>query len=206
MSFCYPEKVMEWNSTTTVDPRVRRTHLLLQQGLEGLIKKKEFDEISVQDITDAATLNRATFYDHYPDKYALLECMVAHRFTEVLEARGVRFDGGCSSALRAMVLGVCDYLATMPRKDATEEIRMQPHMEAAVISVVTRFIFEGMEKHPPPGEVPTSMLAATLSGAIFGAAKDWVGHQHRCSSEEMADKVMKLLEPIFTAAYEGVSV
>ena len=66
----------------TIDPRVRRTRRLLQQALENLLKTKGFEELSVQDIADAATVNRATFYDHYPDKFALLECMVAGRFNE----------------------------------------------------------------------------------------------------------------------------
>jgi AcrR family transcriptional regulator len=186
-----------------IDPRVKRTHLLLRQALEELLKKKEFDKISVQDITDAATLNRATFYDHYPDKYALLECMVAHRFTDLLEVRGVRFDGGCGSALRAMVLGVCDYLAGMPGQELKQT--MQPHMEGAVISVVTQMIRAGMEQHSPPTGVSSSMLAAILSWAIFGAAKDWVRNPDRCPSEAMADRVMTLLGPVFSAAYAGVA-
>ena len=60
-----------------VDPRIRRTRELLDQALENLLKTKEFDRISVQEIADAATVNRATFYDHYTDKFALLECLVA---------------------------------------------------------------------------------------------------------------------------------
>ena len=97
-----------------LDPRIRRTRLLLQQALGKLLETKEFDKISVQDIAEAATVNRATFYDHYTDKFALLECMVGTRFGELLAARGVRFDGGCSSALRAMIQGVCDYLVDRP--------------------------------------------------------------------------------------------
>ena len=197
---------MDEKLTGSVDPRVKRTHLLLRQALEKLLNEKDFDKISVQDITETATLNRATFYDHYPDKYALLECMVAHRFTDLLEARGVRFDGGCGSALRAMVLGVCDYLAKMPGQELKPEMRIEPHMEAAVISVVTRMILAGMEKHSPPSGVPSSMLAAILSWAIFGAAKDWVRNPERCPSEVMADQVMTLLGPLFSAAYEGVPV
>ena len=54
-----------------VDPRIRRTRQLLQQALAKLLETKEFEKISVQDITEAATLNRATFYDHYGDKFAL---------------------------------------------------------------------------------------------------------------------------------------
>src|SRR5271168_869564 len=90
-----------------LDPRIQRTRTLLQQALGKLLETKDFEKISVQDIAEAATLNRATFYDHYPDKFALLECMVGGQFHELLAARGVVFDVGCSSALRGLILGVC---------------------------------------------------------------------------------------------------
>ena len=70
------------------DPRIRRTRKLLQGALATLMQAKSFDEISVQDITEAATVNRATFYDHYTDKFALLEALVAGGFHEFLDQRG----------------------------------------------------------------------------------------------------------------------
>jgi len=188
----------------TVDPRIRRTRLLLQDALGNLMIHKEFDKISVQDIAEAATVNRATFYDHYPDKFALLECMVAQRFADLLEARGVTFGGGCASALRAIILGVGEYLASMPRLECERQMQMEPHMEAAIISVVRRMLSDGIESHPPSNGVSPSILAATLSWAIFGAAKDWVRSPDRSSSEAMADQVMSLLAPVFSATYETV--
>src|SRR6202022_4358015 len=100
--------VMAKPSCEILDPRIRRTRHLLQQALEKLMETKEFDKISVQVIADAATVNRATFYDHYADKFALLECMVGSRFHELLAEREVRFDATCASALKAIVLAVCD--------------------------------------------------------------------------------------------------
>ena len=97
--------------TEVLDPRVRRTRLLLQQALDNLLQTQRFEQLSVQDIADAATVNRATFYDHYSDKSALLKSLVDRRFHELLAERCVTFDGTCSSALRGLVLGVCDYLA-----------------------------------------------------------------------------------------------
>jgi AcrR family transcriptional regulator len=194
---------METSCQETVDPRIRRTRVLLQQALGKLLETKEFDKVSVQDIAEAATVNRATFYDHYTDKFALLECMVATRFVELLDARGVRFDGGCSSALKAMVLGVCDYLAGVPGLACERQLQMEPHMEAAVIAVVRRMILDGLEKHPPETGVSPEMLAATLSWAIYGAAKEWLKTPGRCSSEEVAESVMGLVGPVFAAAYAG---
>src|ERR1700752_1154789 len=99
------------------DPRIRRTRQLLQGALRTLMQSKSFDEISVQDITEAATVNRATFYDHYTDKYALLEAMIAGGFHRLLAGRKVRYDGSCPSAPTALILAACDYLALTPSGD-----------------------------------------------------------------------------------------
>jgi AcrR family transcriptional regulator len=178
-----------------IDPRIRRTRHLLQQALETLLETKEFEKISVQDITDAATLNRATFYDHYPDKFALLECMVARQFHGLLEERGVKFDGTCLSALRALVLGVCDYLAGVPGTERQRQ--MEPHMESAVVAVVRQMILEGLKQHPPERAACLEMIAATASWAIYGAAKEWARMPKRGPSEEIVDTVMMLVLPIF---------
>src|ERR1700752_1020493 len=96
-----------------LDPRIRRTRRLLQDALQKLLEKKEFDDISVQDIAEAATVNRATFYDHYNDKFALLECMIASRFRELMTERCVAFDGTCGSTLRNMLLALGEYLVQL---------------------------------------------------------------------------------------------
>jgi hypothetical protein len=43
------------------DPRVKRTRQLLQRAFVDLIHEKSFEAITVQDIAERATLNRATF-------------------------------------------------------------------------------------------------------------------------------------------------
>lgn len=45
----------------------------LHQALFSLCEKKPFSKISVKEITEAADLNRQTFYYYYPDKEALLK-------------------------------------------------------------------------------------------------------------------------------------
>jgi AcrR family transcriptional regulator len=170
--------------------------MLLQQALGKLLETKEFEKISVQDIAEAATLNRATFYDHYPDKFALLECMVAGRFHELLAARGVVFNAGCGSALKGIILGVCDYLAGMPRLECERQRQMEPHLESSVIAVVRRLLLNGLKQHRAASTVPAEMAATTASWAIYGAAKEWVHTPQRCASEEIVEMVMLLVSPI----------
>src|SRR6202034_1599959 len=98
------------SATETSDPRIVRSRRMLIEALVRLLIHKEFEDISIQEIADEATLNRATFYLHYPDKNALLQAMTAARFGDLIARRGLSFTD-CDGALRAIALGVCDYLA-----------------------------------------------------------------------------------------------
>ena len=49
------------------------TKKAIASGLKELTKKKSFDKITIQDITDICGLNRQTFYYHFQDKYELVD-------------------------------------------------------------------------------------------------------------------------------------
>ncbi len=178
------------------DPRVQRTRKLLQSALGKLLKEKGLEDISVQDIADAATLNRATFYDHYNDKFALLECMVGSRFNELLAERGVCFDRACAGGLGAMVLGICDFLKESLGTECEHKGQLEPHLESAVVAVVRKLILEGLKRHPSERNISPEMVASTVSWAIFGAAKEWIRTPNRCSPDEIVETVTKLVAPI----------
>ncbi|MBK7894078.1 MAG: TetR/AcrR family transcriptional regulator [Candidatus Promineifilaceae bacterium] len=55
-----------------MDRRVKRTRNLLGKALLELVQEKKYDQITIQEITDRADLNRATFYLHYGSKEELL--------------------------------------------------------------------------------------------------------------------------------------
>lgn len=54
------------------DRRIPRTRQLLRDALVSLILERGYEAVTVQDITERANLNRATFYLHYRDKDDLL--------------------------------------------------------------------------------------------------------------------------------------
>lgn len=51
-----------------VDPRIRRTNKYLRDALIALLKEKDANSITIQEITEKADLTRGTFYLHYQDK------------------------------------------------------------------------------------------------------------------------------------------
>src|ERR1700758_3121782 len=129
------------------DPRMRRTRQLLQGALLQLLGSKSFDEISVQDITEAATVNRATFYDHYTDKFALMEAMIAGGFHELLHERQLRYQTGCPAALQAVIQATCDYLVQAHSSgECGRQTAFAPLMDAAVAKAIQRLLIEGYQR------------------------------------------------------------
>lgn len=188
-----------------LDPRIRRTRGLLQDALRKLLEEKEFDKISVQDITEAATLNRATFYAHYADKFALLAEMTRVNFLKLLEQRNVLFDGTCATAFHPIILAVCDYLTELQGSHSFNQHQFEPFVEATIIDQVREVLLDGYRRYPSERTVPAEMIAAAASWAIYGAVKQWVSTPDRAPAEEFVSVAAELVRPILMAGTVSAS-
>ncbi len=189
------------------DPRIRRTRKLLQGALGALLQSKSFDEISVNDITEAATVNRATFYDHYTDKFALLEALVAGGFHEFLHERHVRYDAGCPAALGAIILATCDYLTQVHSAGACDrQTAFEPLMDAAIVTAIRRLLMEGLRRAQHPSGLPIDMVAAAASAAICAAVKQWLSMPERPAAQAMVPQMLELVLPILDAGVTAGSL
>jgi AcrR family transcriptional regulator len=186
------------SATEATDPRILRSRRMLMDSLARLLTKKEFEDISVQEIADEATLNRNTFYLHYPDKSALLQAMTESRFRDLIERRGISFTD-CNGALRAVALGVCDYLAEItncPVKGALIPL------EGSIIPVVEGVFMEGVAHHAIAPGLDPALMATTAAWAVFGAARRWHQTPDRIPAEEMAAKIETIVKPVFLNSFQ----
>ena len=181
------------NAAEATDPRILRSRRMLMDALAKLLSKKEFDDISIQEIADEATLNRATFYLHYPDKSALWRAMTDVRFRDLLERRGISFTD-CDGALRAIALGVCDYLTEST--SCPGQLARIP-LEGSIIPVVEGMFKEGIARHAMAPGIDVALLATTAAWAVFGAARCWFQTPDRIPAEEMAAKIETMVKPVF---------
>jgi AcrR family transcriptional regulator len=180
----------------STDPRVLRSRQMLMEALLRLLGRKEFEDISIQEIADEATLNRATFYLHYADKNALLQAMTAARFRDLIARRGLSFTN-CDGALRAIALGVCDYLAETT--GCPSQLTKMP-LEGSIIPVVEGIFLEGAARHETAHGVDPALLATTAAWAVFGAARRWYQTPDRIPAEEMAARIEAMVKPILLSA------
>ena len=188
------------------DPRIRRTRKLLQGALGNLMQTKSFDEISVQDITEAATVNRATFYDHYTDKFALMEAMVAGGFHELLFERQLRYESGCPAALGAIIQATCDFFAQAHSGgECDRHTAFQPLMDAAIVKAIQRLLMDGLQRAQPPVSYSPELIAAAVSAAIGGGVKQWLSMPERLPVKNVVAQLQLLILPMLDAGSRAES-
>ena len=178
----------------STDPRVARSRSMFMESLAKLMKSKDFEEISIQEIADEAKLNRATFYLHYNDKTALLEELTAARFRDLVLMRGLTFSG-CDGGIRAIALGVCDYFHEAGCPGQIDKLPFG----SSIIRAIEAIFREGSRSYQVPSHVDPEMLGTAAAWAIFGTARRWFQDPNRSRAEEMASRIEDTLKPIFTA-------
>jgi AcrR family transcriptional regulator len=68
-----------------VDRRITKSQKAIKEAIIELMSEKSFDDITIQDISDRANVNRGTIYLHYSDKYDLLDKLMEEHINELRE-------------------------------------------------------------------------------------------------------------------------
>lgn len=72
-----------------MDLRIKRTRKSIKEAYSALRRKKPIEKISVTELSQLAGINKATFYLHYSDIYALASEMEDEAIDEILSETGV---------------------------------------------------------------------------------------------------------------------
>ena len=178
------------------DPRVRRTRKLIVEAFFTLLAEKGFRTLSVQDIAARATVNRATFYLHFEDKYALMDWVVRNMFREALTRRLGPVSRLSLDNLRLLVVTVCELLSQYHGHCAPRDRNVEPPVEVKAQEELAAFLLAWLQQVPlAKGDADRTRetTALLLSWAIFGAGVEWSSGDHRCSVEEWAREVVGIL-------------
>lgn len=180
-----------------LDPRARRTRRLIQQAFKALLNEKPFNAITVQDITERAEINRATFYDHFPDKYALMEDFCHELFRDVLERHHLDTSTYDEENLRLLLVSTCKFLAQFHVGCALTNNGLLSKFELQIteqLNEVIRTWLMAQSSDDSASERRTHELRATVtSWAIYGAALHWEQHHRQLSLDDHVQQVMPLI-------------
>lgn len=196
-----------------LDRRVQRTRQALRNALLELIQEKDYDSISVEEITQQANLGRATFYLHYKDK----EDLLVDEFNERVNER----------AHIISEIPFADWLPDLETGDQISEFKPAPpllmvfyhvanhadlyrillkneksdrifeRIRKIITQAITEFMQTKVENDPIPIllEVPIDLLAAYFSGALLSCVDWWFERELSYTPEEMTRMFQRLFYP-----------
>ena len=174
-----------------MDLRTQRTRNLILEAFNSLINEKRFESISVQDVANRARINRVTFYDHFPDKYALLDFAVSYTFGQEIEKRTLNACEYTPENFRNLVLAVCEYLSRM-QSDCAQPLQ---NFESLVEGTIKKKLFELLSHwlERLEGRMPVELPATVTTWAIYGLAVFYSHQKKRLPLETFVDEALPLV-------------
>ena len=190
------------SSGARIDPRIIRTRKLLIDAFVQLLAEQPFEAITVADITARATVNRATFYAHFPDKYALVDELIHAGFAQVLQARLALPTRAVPAYLRQLLLAVTDHWTALNAHCQHSYRVFAQLVEAQVKAQLRDSVRSWLEEWSAPQAVSRQQLdlAATIvSAGLYAAAMEWAHSGGTQPAEAFADVAIPLIAASVTA-------
>jgi AcrR family transcriptional regulator len=147
----------------------------------------------VQDITQEAGINRATFYAHFPDKYALLDHSIRLTFRQEIEKRTLNACHYSDENLHALIILVCEFVSWANSHCTPPQSQFESLIETQVKKQLQELLQLWLEKEEVDGDAKSAVTAA--SWAIYGLALQWSydKSKDKPSLEMFADQVFPLI-------------
>ena len=180
------------------DLRIRRTQKHLKQALIALTLEKGYSALTVQDITEHAMVNRATFYRHYQDKYDLVTQLLSDLFSEIPALDITQVIQGSSDQppetlvqfARQVTLNA-SFFRTMLGKGGTPSFAGQLRANIEKFAIAE---FATLEQ-PPSSSVPLPLLPGFLASAVVTVLTWCLEQDELPTPEVMAQWFTALVAP-----------
>ena len=165
-----------------VNQNKNTTNQILADSIKALVLTKP-----VKEITDKAGVIRPTFYNHFQDKYELLEWIIC---TEILEPAHPLIRNGLTNQAVLLIftslLREKEFYSRLSRMDGPVSF------EDMVVRCIQNVLVEIFSEHPRQknGKSPwmsVDMLAEHYARSMCYAVKVWIRQGMTIPAQEMAD-------------------
>ena len=183
----------------TLDPRVRRTRKMLRAALIELIPEKGFDSITVKEITERATLNRATFYLHYRDKEDLLKQGMREILDDLTARSPIPENVGDQFSYDATLQTIAMDFEHVQQYADFYRVMLGENGIWHFIKELQEYIFEETKARLElfrgdivESPIEVDLVVHQLAAGYVGVIQWWLAHEMPFSPEEMATKLLAI--------------
>jgi AcrR family transcriptional regulator len=192
-----------------------KTKKLLGDTLVKLMSEKDFDKISVKDLTDKLDINRGTFYLHFKDKYDLLE----QKENEVLE----EFSGILNKALQELHtdfilpsnkevllnIFICVYTYIKENSNFMKVVlgaNGDLNFQMKVKTFIENSLVQSISINNDSEKMPIKYIAPFASSAQLGIMQKWLKSGMKETPEELALFVSNIIFTLYTCVIKDMII
>lgn len=176
-----------------MDIRVKRTYNQLMEALFRLLSQKSFEDITVLEICNEASVHRATFYKHFVDKYDFLNTCFKIKLSQLDfdEVKSVYTPNSMKRSCMSMMSKVLDFVDQNKKllayvSDDKYSITLNTALHDAIAEFISERIYTIKDLNDRlVKQIP--MLSNYYAGAIVGLIKWWVTSENPCPLQELFD-------------------
>ncbi|ALC83428.1 MULTISPECIES: TetR/AcrR family transcriptional regulator [Bacillus] len=185
-------------TATKTDRRILKTKAAINKAFLELFSEKEFDRITINDISERADVNRGTVYLHYTDKYDLLnKCIKDHldkmilscTFTKFMQKKGNQVEA--IEAMKSLFIYFEEnflFFSSMLSNPKTSTFR------ECMLKIITTTIQEKLDMQGINQGMDNELITQYTASAFVGTVEWWILNHMPRSPQFMAEHTWKLFE------------
>lgn len=184
------------------DKRATESKQKLRNALFQLLREKEWEKVSVQDLTNRAGIHRTTFYQHYEDKFDLAQQVMDEMFDVMKHVIFSPIQEEDAQEERAAYVYIFRFYQHLQEHEEEYQILLKRGRELNIHQTVSAFFEESFSlvveetsvSKPDPNLVPLDMQKQFAISAYVGTAEWWLRTGRPYSPDFMASSMIQLIE------------
>lgn len=186
-----------------MDRRQKKTREAIFKAFTTLLSEKNYNQISVQEIIDAADVGRTTFYAHFETKDFLLKALCEELFGHIIDtAMGLphgHYHYSCGSATDSVFLHLLQHLQENDRNilellsSQNNEIFLRYFKDNLKKLIMSQYADKGLLKNT---KLPEDYLVNHISSTFVETVSWWIAHKMEESPEIITEYFLAAIEPV----------
>lgn len=179
----------------TVDRRIIKTRDAIKKAFFELMAEKDFENITIQLISERANLNRGTFYLHYVDKFDLLDKCIEEQFAQLLQICSSKGHDQTRFPTLDSLLSTTEYFeehflfySCMLNSNGMPSFRDRMHQ------LMVKGIREQLNMNDVNKGMNKEIVVQFMASAIVGIVEWWINNKMPVPANELARELWALLE------------
>lgn len=187
-----------------MDRRQRKTREAIFNAFTALLSEKNYNQISVQDIIDAADVSRTTFYAHFETKDYLLKNLCEELFGHIIDtAMGLphgHYHYTCGSTEDSVFLHLLRHLQENDNNilellsSQNNEIFLRYFKSNLKRLIITLYSNTGVLRI---AELPEDFIINHISSSFVETVYWWISQNMKETPEEINNWFLTVIQPVY---------